>query len=332
MPIYNSKTNKGSLTNVNSRHLFDSLKDYINGCTGTVYVIVPFISNNVLEKLLDDVVDNEVCIVTSWRADHLATGVSSLELYPLCKTKGWTLFVNPNIHCKIYSDSFNSCFISSANCTNRALIDIGGNIESCVVINELDVGNRVELNKLVYESTRVDDRIFDQYEEWFKTIEKKPLDELSEPKIADVTPFYVSQLPAIDCPDSLWEYVCTGKTNGLEVGKIEHDLAIYSSNPFGFTDKESFLDDIRKKFLSHPFIRSLDKEITYSGIRFGQFKIIVQNNCSDVPLPYRKDLSNLAHNLYEWFVGLFPDIYYWDVPGSHSQVLHRRKEQDLLNI
>ena len=32
MPIYNSKTNKGSLTNVNSRHLFDSLKDYINGC------------------------------------------------------------------------------------------------------------------------------------------------------------------------------------------------------------------------------------------------------------------------------------------------------------
>ncbi len=320
-PIYNS----GSLTNVNSRVLFSSLKEYIDDSKGTIYIIVPFISNKILGELLNDVSNNEVCIVTSWRADHLVSGVSSLDLYEICKEKHWALYVNSSLHCKIYSDAFNSCIITSANCTDRALKNEKGNIESCILLNELNVGNRVELNKIVYESVRVNDWIYEQYLIWYNQLEKNPTDTLEEPIIIDVSPYYISQLPATDNPEQLWNYACHPQLFRDTISELEHDLAIYSSNPFGFDNRNDFFDDICHNFKKHPFIGKIEENIPERGINFGKFKAVVQKYCSDTPLPFKKDLTHLTHNLYQWFVELFPDEYYWDVPGSHSQVLHRNR-------
>lgn len=325
MSIFEDEFNHGSLTNVNTRSLFEQIREYISQSKGSIYLIVPFITNSTLVKLLRDVEGNRVCIVTSWRGDHLKSGVSSLELYELCKSKGWTLFVNSNLHCKIYSDSFESCIITSANCTENALINTDGNIESCILLSKLKVGNRIELNKIVYDSTRIDDRIFEQYYKWFNNLPDNKEEKTPEPIITDISPFYVSQLPAIRNPETLWKYVLDPESFEKDINEIEHDLAIYSTNPFGFKKREDFYEDLRNRFLSHPFIKSLEEEIPVSGIRFGAFKIKVQNNCCDVPLPFRKDLTVMTQNLYQWFVELFPDVFYWDVPGSHSQVLHRRK-------
>ncbi len=323
MSTLETEFNDGSLTNINSRTLFDPIRSYISHAKGSIYLIVPFITNSTLIKLLEGVQGNRVCIVTSWRGDHLRSGVSSLELYKICKANGWTLFVNSNLHCKIYSDSFESCIVTSANCTENALVNTNGNVESCVHISELKKGNRIELNRIVYGSTRVDDRIFNQYLKWFEQLPKENENIFSEPNIVDISPFYVSQLPAVRSPELLWEYV-SNDAQFNNISEIEHDLAIYSTNPFGFRVRKDFFDDLRNQFLSHPFIKSLEEEIPISGIRFGAFKIKVQNNCCDVPLPYRKDLTIMTQNLYQWFVELFPDTFYWDVPGSHSQVLHRR--------
>ena len=301
------RLNAESITNINSEPLIDSIKSYFDSSEGPLYIMVPFISNDVLMRLLESKMDTEVCIVTSWRADHLKSGVSSLDLYPLCRKNGWTLYVNSKLHCKIYSDSFNSCIITSANCTNRALTMYDGNIECLAFVNELDVGNRIELNRIISESILVEDRVYKQYVSWYQGLKIEPNEITDDPKITDITKFYVFQLPAMDNPNIMWDYLINPDEYYDEADRIEHDLAIYSSNPYRYDDKEEFMDDIRYNFLTHPFIKTLEKEITYDGIRFGAFRRLILNNCSNVPLPFRKDINELSRNLYGWFVYLFPD-------------------------
>lgn len=324
MPNIDVDFNRGLITNVCGGGLFTSLHSYLSGCNDSIYIIVPFISISTIEKLLSFDIDKKVSIVTSWRPDHLRSGVSSLDLYLLCKRKGWTLYINSRIHCKIYSDSFNSCVITSANCTERALCSEEGNIECCTLINNLKPGSRFELNKIVAGSTLVDDRIYEQYFEWFNTQNSDDNYNPIELETDNITLFYTFQLPACESPYILWDYICNPENYLETLDIIEHDLSIYSTNPFLFKSKNEFIEDVRSVFINHPFIKKIDEIIDEKGIRFGTFKAFIHQICSDVPLPYRSEITVLVQNLYNWFVELFPEEYYWDIPGSHSQVMYRR--------
>ena len=316
--------NSGSISNIGGGGLFAPIHSYLAESTGPVYIIVPFISNHTIERLLNFDTDKKVSIVTSWRSDYLRTGVSSLDLYPLCKRKGWTLYVNSRIHCKVYSDSFNSCIITSANCTDRALSAEECNIECCTMVKKLTVGNRFELNKIISESILIDDCVYEQYLRWFDTINQDGFNDVTDPQFEDLTPYYSFQLPACKTPSVLWEYIQNPDNYDDYVEYIEHDLAIYSSNPFLFNSQDDFLNNLRQNFINHPFIKKIDELITTYGVRFGEFKAFIHQNCSDVPLPYRSEITVLVQNLYNWFIELFPDTYYWDIPGTHSQVMYRR--------
>ncbi|MBQ3685659.1 MAG: phospholipase D family protein [Candidatus Methanomethylophilaceae archaeon] len=322
MTNFNNSFNQGSITNIDGAPLFIQIKKYLNESSGPLYIICPFVTNQTIVELLSESFGKKITIITSWRPDHLLSGVSSIELYNICKENHWTLFVNSRIHCKIYSNSFNTCVVTSANCTYNALVRDKGNIENCVLLSELNVGNRVELNKIVAESTLVTEIIYQKYKKWLNSIEDS---NFNAPciDIEDSSHFHTFQLPATDNPSIMWQYILNPEQFKDKAGEIEHDIAIYSTSATAITDYESFMADVKKVFQNHPFIKLLDDNITSGGIRFGAFKCLIQDNCSDVPVPFRKDLTIMAHNLYEWFVILFPEKYYWDVPGSHSQVLHR---------
>jgi hypothetical protein len=211
--------------------------------------------------------------------------------------------------------------LGSANCTDAALFD-GGNIECMTFLDALDVGNRIELNKIILSSTPVDDRIFCKYRDWFNDIDKDDTYYNDDPHIDDIKPFYVFQLPASHSPRFMWKYL-NAPDNYIDMADaIEHDIAIYGSELHSMTEDE-YLTDVQNRFFSHPFISLLDKQLSSDGIRFGSVKEWVQNNCLDVPVPYRKDLTVMVQNLFEWFIELNPKIYSVRVPGTHSQVIYK---------
>lgn len=314
--------NEGFLTNINGIPFIDSLKDYFSKDDGTIYVIVPFINNSTLLEVLSGIdLNREVCIVTSWRIKHLLDGVSSLDLYPLCRKMGWTLYINSTLHAKIYSNSFNSMVLSSANCTESALCRSEGNIEFITLVSDMKAGYRIELNRIISNSILVDDDIHRQYCELMEDVEITS-EYLFEPI---TTPqLYVNQLPSVRSPVMLWQYLNNPESSEVEASHAEHDLAIYYTGTFRNTGLDSFISNVGRNFLKHPFISELNDSITEGGIHFGAFKELVQRTCLDTPVPYRKELTVFVQNLYEWFTVLFPDVYYIDVPGRRSEVLYRK--------
>ena len=315
--------NGDCLTNVMSLPFIGSLNSYFTTGCGTIYVIVPFISNSTLVELLSGVdLDRDVCIVTSWRIKHLQDGVSSLELYPICKKMGWSLYINSNLHAKIYSNSFDSMVLSSANCTESALCKNDGNLEFMILVTDMRMGYRIELNRIIAMSTLVDDSIYDYYCDLINDSDEYT----SEPDLTECcfSGLYINQLPTVRNPVQLWEYLNEPASSLLNPSHAEHDLALYYSGPLDGVNRDCFLSNVGRNFLKHPFIRELDIRIDEDGMRFGEFKELVQKTCRDTPVPYRKDLTSFIQNLYVWFTVLFPESYYVDIPGRRSEVLHRR--------
>jgi hypothetical protein len=60
-------------------------------------------------------------------------------------------------------------------------------------------------------------------------------------------------------------------------------------------------------------------------MRFGGVKQWIQENCTDVPVPSRRELSGNIQVLYKWIVGLSDGKYEVNIPGEHSEVISKIK-------
>ena len=294
------------------------LINYLSGTTSQCLVISPFINCDTLAKLLEN--SSNVIIVTSWRADHLVQGVSSLDLYPLSKEKGWKLYIHNRIHAKIYSMSLSSCYLGSANCTENALFDPNGNIECMMYCPELSTYDRHELNRLLHESKLVDDRVYDTFVKWYEKLDKINISHECGPDLEEIDTFSIFNLPATDNPELLWDYQKTESADRND--RVEHDFAIFGP-VIPCNSREVFMQTISDIFFKSPFVMKALEQITDEGISFGAMSAWIQNNCADVPVPYRKDIKVLVHNLFCWVEMLAPEKYRILVPGKHSQVLFK---------
>ena len=78
---------------------------------GTIFIFAPYIKTEVLSELLNGL-QSRVVIVTTWKPTDIQLGSSELSLYPYCRERGIALYVNNNMHLKVYSvglDSACSC-------------------------------------------------------------------------------------------------------------------------------------------------------------------------------------------------------------------------------
>ena len=280
------------------------------------YVIAPFINNRTLERILPP--GKDAIIITSWRSDYIKSGYSSLELYEFCIKHNWTLYVNNSLHAKIYSDSLNDCFIGSANVTDAALFSDTGNIECMSFLPHLDVASRIQIETIRAQSNMVNERIYQLYSDWFSKLDEKCTDVcVDPPNLDNESFFYISQLPATDNPHKLRAYLSNQENIDLA---IEHDLAVFGMCGLE-SSEEFFYKKLSKNFFEQPFIHYFKQKIMNGPTFFGEAKEWIQNNCADVPLPYRRDLTQLVHNLFNWFEIMDPRHFEITVPYRHSQCI-----------
>lgn len=291
-------------------------------------VVCPFIKQLALEHLL------ELCggftglqVVTRWSPRDILARVSDLSVYPYLQEKRIPLYLHPSIHLKLIVLDSAVAFHTSGNITKKGLGLIpGSNVEiGCAV--QLARQDWEHIYGILQQSERVDDQIYARALAYFETHaqEPSPAPHLSLRSAQDKR-FSILSLPASSHPEQLYLFYAgdiggerrEGKQDGEEIAACAHDLILYGM-PEGLSERE-FLNTLRQRFRSHPFIDAIVRLIKEHGsARFGLVTEWLQRECSDKPTPYRWTLKKSTRRLYTWLDFFFEDIT-WDRP-NYSMVL-----------
>ena len=315
--------------------LFGQIREYLMSASrtyGIVYVIVPYIQSTILEQLLNGI-DAEIVVITSWKPRDIASGASDIESYRICEKFGARLYVNNTIHLKIYSVDFDDAILSTANVSRRGLgVDTDKpSIECATLIYDLTDNDRLYLASIQKNSILVDDDVYAWAKIWKDKQQKIPPLE-SENEITDYLykkrAFLISALPMsrsvselLKCYHDLENNIMIDDTEKRNCAF--HDIANYALKK-GMSDEE-FRKKLQDAFFTHPFIIKID-EFIENGEHFGAIKAWIHDNCVDVPVPSRSELTENVQVLLNWFVDLGDGMYVVDVPGRHSERIRKLKK------
>lgn len=312
--------------------LFNTIRNYftkLDTKDKVIHIFVPYIKTQILEKLIDGL-KSRIVVITSWDTRDILSGSSELGLYPFCKEKRITLYINNKIHLKVFSVGMQSAFVSTGNISQRGLMP-DGNYECGVLVEKLSNEERLFFEKIKKEARLVNDVLYQHILNWYQKQTKQSqgkneFDNIVSPPEND--DFLISALPMTKDVFLLVEGY-EKLNSGLEPSDDEeitaciyHDLANYEIE-LGLT-KQKFLSKLKIQFFSHPFTKKIDSFIEPEAY-FGEIKEWIQKNCTDVPIPSRRELTENVQVLYEWFEKLGDGKYSIDVPGEHSQRIRKVK-------
>jgi len=308
--------------------LFGHVREYIRAHDGeglALHVIVPYVRTGTLRALLDGVA-SRVSIVTTWDARDLESGASELSLWPYCRERGHALYLHESIHLKVFSAGLRGYLLCTGNVSERGMRE-GGSLEMGIIVDRAPPADRMYLERIVAGATLVTDADHAALSAW---LDSRPAREGGGPRGAPALrprdEFLTSALPMTrDVEDVLdgYERIARGEEpsgDATTADCIYHDLASYGIR--AGLGREGARAELARAFFAHPFVRVVDSMIAPEAY-FGRVKEWVQKNCTDVPVPSRRDLTGNVQVLYSWLERLGGGRYAVDVPGERSQRIRR---------
>lgn len=137
--------------------LAERFHKFASSARATLHVIAPFMRAEALTAVLANVSAPDVIVVTTWRTPDVLTGASDVDVYPLCRTRGWFLYVHPQLHAKVLAADAQRAVVTSANVTRSALgLVVPGNVECAVGVDVLSPQDRLWLARVVADARLVD--------------------------------------------------------------------------------------------------------------------------------------------------------------------------------
>ena len=288
-------------------------------------IIVPFIKIASLKHLLENCDDiSTLRIIVRWSGQDIINRVTDLEIYPYLENKRVPLYINPNIHLKLYVFDNAYAFHSSSNITKKGL----GLIPS----SNVEIGCMVGLNQndwkkiygLLQGSSRVDKTMYENALKFFNDYSKSDKTPPLVLKPSRDKDFSILSLPASVNPESLFSFYKKAVLDNKEmISSYIHDLILYEIQEN--LDRDIFFQQLRTKFKNHSFVLAIVELIKNEGsARFGLVNEWIQLNCSDKPTPYKWEIKQNTHFLYNWLDYFYEEIS-WDRP-NYSQVLRWKKK------
>jgi len=306
-------------TLINSNRIKSSYFNFIK--YNNIEIFCPFITCKVVEKIIEKSA-NISRIITRWRLSDFQQGYADLELYNLCQENRINLYINPRVHLKATIRNRINVFVSSANLTNSGLNFVSEdshNYELSSIINVNGIQDLIYFEKIVQDSIYVNEEVFKIIKKGVEDLENNIITEPEDVSFMADNAYYISQLPQSATPSLLYEYYNDSVEKYLreDYDCAIHDLSIYNVSE-GLT-YHKFKDELAESFFNHPFISGLIGEVKKDGyIYFGRVKLWIQNNCLDVPVPNRRELTENTQVLYKWIEELGEGKYEVDRP-NHSQ-------------
>ena len=288
-----------------------------------LFIISPYIKADTLNQLVA-VCKVKIIVVTSWKVEDLWYGASDLAIYGLSKKHKFPIYINNNIHLKVYISDREKCVFGSANLTGKGMgISELYNYELCGIVQKIDTDALLYFEVILKKSRLLDDALFDEYVKAVKELpDKLKIKEIDLEEIGVGQNFLISALPMSEDTQRLYQLYSTNYNEGEkhEVECAIHDVVLYGIDK-DLTETQ-FFKILRVEFFKSPFIKKflgfIDEEERY----FGRVKEWVQNNCTNVPVPSRRDLTGNIQVLYKWIVELSDGKYRVDRP-NHSERIYK---------
>ena len=299
------------------------LETHICGGDHLILLISPFIGLDALRRFLQcSEVHSGIKVVVRWRPEDVQTGVSDIAIYPYLVERKIPLYVNHDIHLKLYVFESNVAFSTSGNLTLRGFgYSEKANIEVGSFVN-LTREDWSRIYQLINTSRQVDEGMYKRYERYAESCSKIAKPTTPPPELYSTPKDYtISSLPAMETPAKLSEYYFSADTaehSAEEIRRAAHDLVTFEV-PSGL-NKSGLDQQLGNSFRQTPFVVEFVKVLkAEKSLRFGAVNNWIHQKCEDVPLPYRWDIKENTHIFYNWLVHFFPEIT-WDRP-NYSQVI-----------
>jgi hypothetical protein len=305
--------------------LFNKIQTFV--CSANNFVLfVPYIKAAILSKLLDGItVCQDNAIITTWKPQDIALGVTDIDVFPLCQEKGITLLINNRIHLKSYIiNDFRSSIVTSSNISNRGFaLKPNYNYELGAFIAELDIDDKIYFDMIIEESKEVTQSFFTQVKKQVSSLQlrRKMPEEFDIEKDTKDKDFLITALPMSENVDNLIDiYMGNRNYDEATLRSAMHDLRLYKISPS--CEKEAFLKLLKINFFDHPFII---KFLKYNNIgkSFGTLTEWLHNNCVTVPSPRRSDFKSALQRIFRFVIYLSDGAYIIEVPKSRSEILRK---------
>jgi hypothetical protein len=303
------------------------LEERILGGDETSFLIVPFIKVDALRQLhWVHARKKPFNVICRWRPGDLLSGACDVEVFTYLKESGCPLYVNNDIHMKLYVFESNTAFNTSANLTLRGLgygrpanIEVG----SMVALNS---GDWERIHRILLASRQVDDAVYARAKDFVDNNPRPGLGPaqvsfFDRPKV-----FTIGSLPATATPDQLAAFYFTPEATTHtpeDVRRATHDLVVFDIPP-GLTNQE-FQGRLGDAFRRSPFVVEFIEFLKSEGnLRFGAVNDWLHQKCEDVPLPYRWEIKQNTAIFYDWLAYFVPGVS-WHRP-NYSQVIYWRSK------
>lgn len=307
---------------ISSANIKDSYFNFLS--KQEVEIFCPFIKYDTFKTILEH---NPTIsrVISRWDPHEIVQGASDIEVYKLCKEHGIDFYINKRIHLKATIKAKDSVFHSSANLSLRGVNhnpSINHNHELSTILKLQGVKDLVLFEEIVQESIFVNDEVYKMMSDFLSDVDYRVNEKDPFPKFEEMKQFYISQLPTSMDINTLFEIYSdrTDKFSETEIDCAVHDLAIYKIDEG--LDFKKFIEALKKSFFKHPFINGLMTEVESEGfIYFGRVKQWLQENCQDVPVPKRRELTEVTQILYKWVEVLGGERYVIERPNHSQRIL-----------
>jgi len=289
------------------------------------WVVAPFVTVAALERLFDSAPPAAgFKLVCRWRPGDLVAGVSDLAVFHFLRERGCQLYVNQQIHMKLYVFESNIALSTSGNLTLRGLgyldpsqanIEVGSTVE-------LNATDWVNLHRVIAGSRVVTQEIYDRFEAFLNAQPPPP----SAPEVPDLLgpakKYTLTSLPATDSPEELAKFYfdpASFQHSTETARRAFHDLATFEIPPR--LSREEFETVLGDSFRRNPFVvdfLALLRE--QKSLHFGAVNAWIHQKCEDVPLPYKWEIKSSTHSFYNWLAQYVAEVT-WDRP-NYSQVIY----------
>lgn len=288
------------------------------------WIVAPFVKLDALDWLMRSTKPGAgLKLLCRWRPADLVAGVSDLDVFDYLKSKGCELYVNHQIHMKLYVFESNAAVSTSANLTLRGLgyadldqanIEVGSYVELAAL-------DWVNLYRVVRGSRLMTTELYARFQQYVEANPSPPPTPAAPDLLGPAKKFTLASLPATDSPDALAHFYVnpTLSHHAAEaVRRAFQDLATFEIPP-GLSRAE-FDYVLGNAFRSNPFVVEFVAYLrAEESLRFGAVNTWIHEKCEDVPLPYRWEIKSNTHAFYNWLAHFYPEVS-WDRP-HHSQVI-----------
>lgn len=290
-------------------------------------LVAPFVKLTALQQILSHASpDVSIRIVTRWRVDEIAAGVSDLEIWELVSSRPKTfLWLRSDLHAKYYCADNDQALIGSANLTNAALgWSRQSNLELLIESPDL-----MEFEEELFRGTaQVDESIYQHIKQITDAMPKiqfvvpstttlSPNDTVDELNGVSIE----SWLPSLRHPEKLY-VAYQGRADQLGIGSriaAESDLQTLNVPPN--LDKTLFEKYVGVQLLQMPIVREVD-DFVGEPQRFGAVRDYLRS------LPCAKhdgfDADIAWQTLIRWMQYFIPTRYR-ATKANYSEVFQKNR-------